>query len=262
MENRLKKDERGSVIIDINKIYNEDCLIGMQKIKDKSIDMILCDLPYGQTARNKWDVVIPFGELWTQYKRIIKDNGAIVLFANGMFTAKLMTSNPKMWRYNLVWEKTQPTGFLNAKKMPLRNHEDICVFYENLPTYNPQKTTGHTRKVSKAEHKTNCKETTDYGAHGLSTYDSTERYPKSVWKFAKDIQKSALHPTQKPVALLEELIKTYTNENELVLDNCIGSGTTAVACINTKRNYIGFELETTYCDIANKRTQEVVNKTA
>lgn len=175
-------------MLELNKIYNIDCIEGMKQINDKSIDMILCDLPYGQTARNKWDVIIPFDKLWEQYCRIIKDNGAIILFGNGMFTAKLMISNEKMWRYNLVWEKTQPTGFLNAKRMPLRNHEDICVFYKKLPTYNPQKTAGHTRKVSKAEHKINCVSTTDY--------------------------------------------------NDIILDNCCGSGSTAVACINTNRNYI------------------------
>lgn len=233
-----------------------DCLELMKDIPDKSISMILCDLPYGQTQRNKWDTCIPFEPLWEQYKRIIKDNGAIILFANGMFTAELMLSNKFMWKYNLIWEKTQPTGFLNAKKMPLRNHEDICVFYNKLPTYNPQKSTGHIRKVSKAEHKVGCKNTTDYGEHGLTTYDSTERYPKSVWKYAKDIQKSALHPTQKPVALLEELIKTYTNEGDLVLDNCMGSGSTGEACMNTGRNFIGFELDEEYFDIACKRLGE------
>lgn len=228
-------------MLEINKIYNEDCLKIMQKIDNKSIDMICTDLPYGQTARNKWDSVIPFESLWQQYKRIIKDNGAIVLFANGMFTADLMQSNRDMWKYNLIWQKTQPTGFLNAKKMPLRAHEDICIFYKKLPIYNPQKTTGHPRKISKVEHKINCKETTDYGEHGLTTYDSTERYPRSVWKFAKDVQKSALHPTQKPAALIEELIKTYTNPGDFVLDSCAGSCTTAIAAINTSRNYICIE---------------------
>ena len=179
--------------------------------------------------------------LWTEYERIIKDNGAIVLFANGMFTADLMHSNRKLWRYNLIWEKTQPTGFLNAKKMPLRSHEDMCVFYKKTPIYHPQKTSGHERKVSKAEHKVNCKETTDYGEHGLTTYDSTERYPRSIWKFAKDVQKSALHPTQKPVALIEQLIKTYTDPGNIVLDSCAGSCTTAIAALNTGRKYICFE---------------------
>ena len=247
-------------MLEINKIYNEDCLEGIKKIDDKSIDAIITDLPYGQTSRNKWDSVIPFKPLWEQYERIIKDNGAIILFANGMFTADLMQSNRKLWKYNLIWEKTQPTGFLNAKKMPLRSHEDICIFYKKLPTYNPQKTTGHPRKVSKAEHKTNCKETTDYGEHGLTTYDSTERYPKSVWTFAKDIQKSALHPTQKPVALIEELIKTYTNPGDLVLDSCAGSCTTAVAALNAGRNYICFEKDKDIFEVGSKRVAEYVNQ--
>lgn len=174
-----------------------------------------------------------------------------------MFTAELMMSNKSMWKYNIIWEKTQPTGFLNAKKMPLRNHEDICIFYKKPPTYNPQKTTGHVRKVSKAEHKVGCKNTTDYGKHGLTTYDSTERYPKSVWKFAKDIQKSALHPTQKPLALIEELIKTYTNEGDIVLDSCIGSGTTGVAALKNNRKFIGIEKEEKYFEIAKTRIEEV-----
>lgn len=241
------------------KLLNGNCLELMKNIPDKSINMILCDLPYGQTQRNKWDTVIPFEPLWEQYKRIVKDNGIIILFANGMFTAELMLSNKSMWKYNLIWEKTQPTGFLNAKKMPLRNHEDICVFYNKLPTYNPQKTSGHTRKVSKAEHKVGCKSTTDYGEHGLTTYDSTERYPKSVWRFAKDIQKSALHPTQKPVALLEELIKTYTNKGDVVLDNCMGSGSTGVAALNTGRDFIGIELDENYFNASKERIEKLFN---
>ena len=238
-------------------LMNDDCLKAMSKIPDKSIDMILCDLPYGCTARNKWDEIIPFELLWKQYLRIIKDNGCIVLFAQGMFTAKLMTSNPKMWRYNLIWEKTQPTGFLNANKMPLRSHEDICVFYKQLPTYNPQKTTGHTRKISSSKHKRNCKETTDYGKHNFVSYDSTERFPVSVLKYAKDTQKESLHPTQKPIALLEYLIRTYTDEGDLVLDNCMGSGSTGVACMNTKRRFIGIEIEQKYFDIAKKRIESI-----
>lgn len=234
-------------------LWQGDCLELMNNIPDKSVDCIITDLPYQQTQRNKWDIMIPFEPLWKQYKRIIKDNGAIILFANGMFTAELMMSNKGMWRYNLIWEKTQPTGFLNAKKMPLRNHEDICVFYKKLPTYNPQMTTGHKRKVSKAEYKINCKNTTDYGDHGLTTYDSTERYPKSVWRFAKDVQKSALHPTQKPVALIEELIKTYTNPGDVILDSCMGSGTTGVAAKNLGRRFIGIEKEQKYFEIAKER---------
>ncbi len=243
------------------KLYQGDCLEVMKDIEDKSINMILCDLPYGITARNKWDIVIPFDKLWEHYNRIIKDNGAIVLFGSGMFTSSLMQSNSKMWRYNLIWHKTTPTGFLNANRMPLRAHEDIVVFYKSLPTYNPQKTNGHERKVSKAEHKRNSKKTEDYGEHGLTTYDSTERYPTSILTFATDKQKEALHPTQKPVELLEWLIKTYTNEGEVILDNCMGSGSTGVAAINTNRSFIGIELDEGYFEIAENRIEEAVNKT-
>lgn len=243
-------------MIEINKLYNDDCLHKMQFIDDKSIDAIITDLPYGQTARNKWDSIIPFDDLWDHYERIIKDNGAIILFANGMFTADLMESNKKLWKYNLIWEKTQPTGFLNAKRMPLRSHEDICIFYKKSPTYHPQKTTGHPRKVSKAEHKINCKETTDYREYGLTTYDSTERYPKSVWKFTKDTQKSAYHSTQKPVALIEELIKTYTNPGDIILDSCAGSMTAAIAAINTNRNYICIEKDENIFKVGRKRVYE------
>lgn len=281
---------------EINKIYNENCLIGMADIDDKSIDMICTDLPYGQTARNKWDCVIPFRDyveienkiyydtdiykisyllnlslpdtqkwfkqrkktgLWTHYERIIKENGAIILFANGMFTAELMESNKKLWRYNLIWEKTQPTGFLNANKMPLRSHEDICIFYKKLPTYNPQKTSGHERKISKAEHRVNGKESLNYGSYGLWSYDSTERYPKSIWTYAKDVQKSALHPTQKPIALIEELIKTYSNPGDIILDSCAGSCTTAVAAIKTGRRYICMEKDPEICAIGLNRVQNI-----
>lgn len=226
--------------MEINKIYFGDCLEVMKLIDDATIDLILCDLPYGVT-KNKWDSVIDLKKLWSEYERVIKDNGAIVLFGQDKFTAKLMLSNEKLHRYNLIWEKTTPTGHLNAKRMPLRSHEDIMVFYKKLPTYNPQKTTGHERKVSTAKHKRNSKKTTNYGEHGLTTYDSTERYPKSVLTFATDKQKEALHPTQKPLALMEYLIATYTNEGETVLDNCAGSGTTGLAAKNLNRNYIMIE---------------------
>jgi len=225
----------------------------MNDIDDKSIDMILCDLPYGTTARNKWDVIIPFDMLWEQYERIIKDNGAIVLTSQQPFTSKLIMSNEKLFRYEWIWEKTTATGHLNAKKMPMKAHENILVFYKKLPTYNAQKTTGHERKVSKAEHKTNCKMTLNYNEHDFVTYDSTERYPRSVQVFSTDKQKSAIHPTQKPVSLFEYLIKTYTNEGETVLDNCSGSGTTAVACINTKRKYICIEQDEEYYNLSAER---------
>ena len=232
-----------------------DCLELMKEIPDGSVDMILCDLPYGAT-RNKWDIIVPFFPLWLQYRRIIKDNGAIVLFGSGRFTAMLVNSNPTMWRYNLVWQKTTPTGFLNANRQPLRTHEDICVFYKKQPTYVPQKTTGHKRKVSTAQHKRGCKKTSNYGEHGLNSYDSTERFPTSVLTFATDKQKSSLHPTQKPVALLEYLIKTYTYPGDVVLDNCMGSGGTGVACMNTGRSFVGMEIDEQIFEIAKRRLEE------
>lgn len=240
------------------KLIHGDCIEIMKKIPDNKIDMILCDLPYGQTKRNKWDVVIPFEKLWEQYKRITKENAAIILFGNGMFTADLMESNRDMWKYNLIWEKTQPTGFQNANRMPMRNHEDICVFYKKQPTYNPQKTKGHVRKVSTAKHKRNSKQSTNYNKIKNHTYDSTERFPKSVWLYPKDVQKCSLHPTQKPVALLENIIQTYSNENDLLLDNCMGSGSTGVACIKTNRNFIGIEITEEYFNIAQERIHKFI----
>lgn len=231
-----------------------DCLTEMNKIQSKSVDMILCDLPYG-TTRNKWDSIIPLDKLWEQYNRIIKDNGVIVLTAQTPFDKVLGVSNLKMLRYEWIWEKTSATGHLNAKKMPMKAHENILIFYKKLPTYNPQKTFGHERKVSKAVHKINSKDSTNYGESVNTTYDSTERYPRDVVKFKTDKQKSALHPTQKPVALMEYLIKTYTNEGDLVLDNCMGSGTTGVACVNTNRNFIGIEIEDNYYKIAKQRIE-------
>lgn len=228
------------IMLSLNQIYNIDCIEGMKLIADKSIDMIFVDLPY-QKTHNSWDVMIPFEPMWEQFERIIKDNGAILLFGQDKFTAKLMLSNEKLHRYNIIWKKTTTTGFLNANRMPLRSHEDIMVFYKSLPTYNPQKTTGHKRKVSKAEHKRNSTVTTDYGKHDLTTYDSTERFPTSVWEFATDKQKSAIHPTQKPVDLCRYAIRTYTNEGDTVLDCCCGSGSIPLAAYLEGRNYIGMD---------------------
>lgn len=242
--------------MELNKIYNMDCLEGMKQMPDKSVDMILCDLPYG-TTQCKWDEIIPLKPLWEQYERIIKDNGAIVLFAQSPFDKILGCSNLKLLRYEWIWEKTQATGHLNAKKMPMKAHENILVFYKNLPTYNPQKTAGHkpmnsgTKRVTQ---KNNC-----YGQienNNLTFGGNTDRYPRSVLQFKSDKQTEYIHPTQKPAGLCEYLIKTYTNENETVLDNCIGSGTTAIACINTNRNFIGFELDTGYFNIANQRIEK------
>lgn len=222
-------------------LFCGDCIEKMLGLPDKSVDMILCDPPYG-TTRNKWDVIIPFDLMWEQFCRVAKDNAAIVIFGSGMFTADCMRSAPKgLWRYNLIWQKTSPTGFYNAKKMPLRSHDVLMVFYKHLPTYNPQMTHGHERKVSLASHKRNSKASTNYGLATPTSYDSTDRYPKSVWTFKTDKQKCAVHPTQKPIHLCEEIILTYTNEGDTVLDPTFGSGSTGVACANTQRKFIGIE---------------------
>jgi DNA modification methylase len=233
-------------------IEQGDCLELLKQIPSGCLNMVLCDLPFGGT-HNAWDRRIPLNYLWEQYRRVVKPNAAIVLFGTQPYTSELVASNPSWFRYSLVWRKTTVTGYLNAKKMPLRQHEDILVFYGSLPTYNPQKTSGHARKVSTASHKRNCVKTPNYGEHGLSTYDSTERYPTSVLDFPTDKQKSSLHPTQKPVALMEYLIRTYTDEGDLVLDNCMGSGTTAVAATNSCRHYLGFDISDEYCEVARRR---------
>lgn len=232
-----------------------DCLAEMAKLSDKSIDMVLCDLPYGTTARNKWDNVIPLDLLWEQYGRIVKDDGVIALWSQMPFTAILAASNMKLFRYEWIVEKTNATGFLNANRMPMKAHENVLIFYKKLPVYHPQMTHGHERKISTAAHKRNSKKSMDYGEHGLTTYDSTDRYPRDVLTFSWDKQKSRLHPTQKPVAACEYFIATYTDKGDTVLDNCMGSGTTGVACRNLGRNFIGIELEKEYFDIAEKRLQ-------
>ena len=221
----------------------------MKDIPNGSIDMILCDLPYGTTAC-KWDNVIPFEPLWAQYNRIIKENGAIVLFSQMPFTAKLTDSNIKHFRYEWVWQKEKGTGFLNANKMPLKIHENILVFYKKLPTYNPQMRTGFAPYIDKRKKKR--KHSRIYGEQKqVITISNGERYPIDIVEFKRDKEK--LHPTQKPVELLEYLIKTYTNEGETVLDNCMGSGSTGVAAIKSGRKFIGMEKEIKYFEIAKRR---------
>ena len=230
-------------------LLNGDCLQLMPlMIEDESIDMILCDLPYG-TTQNKWDTVLPLDALWDEYNRIIKHNGAIVLFSQMPFTAKLISSNYKNFRYEWVWVKEQATGHLNANKMPLKIHENILVFYKKLPTYNPQYGSGKTYVITQSTPSSN------YGAQkdNITTVNDGKRYPKSLLKFGRDRDK--LHPTQKPVALLEYLIKTYTNEGDTVLDNCMGSGSTGVACKRTGRHFIGIEMDKKYYDIAKERIE-------
>lgn len=243
------------------KLWHGDCLELMNDIPDKSVDAIICDLPYEVLNKGnkhaKWDKMLPLDKLWMQYNRIIKNNGAIILFGQGMFTAQLMMSNPKMWRYNLIWQKGgRCTGFLNAKKMPLREHEDILVFYKSLPTYNPQmvKCEPHQRNHSRGKQD---KEQTNrcYGVFGKANEIITdEKYPRSILSFKRPHPQ--IHPAEKPIALIEWLIKTYTNENELVLDNTAGSMTTAIAAINTNRKCICIEKDDHYFEIGSERVRK------
>lgn len=263
-----------------------DCLELMKDIPNGTIDMILCDLPYGSTAC-KWDTIIPFEPLWTQYKRIIKDNGAIVLFGSQPFTSKLIMSNLSMFKYEWIWEKQKASNFMSTKYQPLKYHENIIVFSKNTHNYYPQKyKVLEIKEIENMTHKELKKmfETRDYDRYGnidrrktinnpitnkehignnikrIRNIDDGYRNPKSVLKINKEINTN-FHPTQKPVELLEYLIKTYTNEGDLVLDNCMGSGSTGVACKNTNRNFIGIELDENYFKIAKERIEKtIVNK--
>jgi site-specific DNA-methyltransferase (adenine-specific) len=230
-------------MLGLNKVYQGDCLEIMKDIDDKSIDMILADLPYNTTAC-KWDKMISLEPLWEHYKRIIKDNGAIVLTASQPFTSKLVMSNPKMFKYCWYWKK-RPVNFLNAKKQPLRNIEDIVVF--NTKKYVPQ----NLEKKVRVNKRSNSTKTN--GKHGLANKSYFTNYPTQLLEFCGE---RGLHPTQKPVALFEYLIKTYTNEGDLVLDNVAGSGTTGVACQNLGRNFILIEKEPEYVEICEKRLAE------
>jgi len=243
----------------INEVIQGDCLEVMKDIPDKSIDMILCDLPYGTTAC-KWDTIIPFEPLWEQYKRIIKDNGAIVLTASQPFTSALVMSNIKMFKYEWVWDKVSGKDFYQAKKRPLKQHENILIFSNGNTIYNPQTYEAEKKNMrDRVKNKTKAQTGTIYGdlKEYTSQKDERKRYPGSV--FIHSYQENELHyskrlhPTQKPVALFEYLIKTYTNEGDLVLDSCAGSGTTGIAARNLKRNFILIEKEQEYIDIINKR---------
>ena len=241
------------------KLYQGNCLELMKNIRDKSIDCIICDLPYGVTSNNKWDTIIPYEPLWKEYKRIIKDNGAIILFGQDKFTARTMLSNEKMHRYNLIWNKVLTSGFLNAGRMPLREHEDIMIFYKKLPAYNPQFTEGkplHGMGEKFKKVKNNNNNYNDFNScnnPSANREGDTKKYPKSILTFPRPASSKMLHPTEKPVELLEYLIKTYSNENDVILDNCMGSGSTGVACLNTNRRFIGIELDEKYFNIAVER---------
>lgn len=248
-----------------------DCLERMSEITSGSVDMILCDLPYGTTAC-KWDSVIPFEPLWEQYRRIAKKNAAIVLTASQPFTSRLGASNLDWLKYAWVWEKSRPTNFLHAKRMPLKGFEDVLVFYRKPPTYNPQgvsvvdrvvKNGGTKSRVGGKKLSGDVSFTGHMGpkCEGFAEHykQTTTGYPRGIVKFAQD--SSALHPTQKPVALMEYLIRTYTQEGETVLDNCMGSGTTGVACVRTGRNFIGIERDEGYFKIAQDRIEAAANET-
>ena len=281
-----------------SKILLGDCIQLMSDIPDDSVDMILCDLPYG-TTQCKWDTIIPLDELWKQYNRVCKKNAAMVLTAAQPFTSALIMSNPKSFRYNWIWEKSKATGYLNSKRMPLKAHEDVCVFYRKLPTYNPQMWQGTPYNKGTAHRPTNVygeqgqkernarrKQLTKMSDQDLdaelvlnklmvegSREDKIEklvdlikpievhvknetgmRYPRTVQYFkTAESEGKVLHPTQKPLALFEYLIRTYSNEGEVVLDNCIGSGTTAIACMNLNRRFIGMEMDEEYYEICMER---------
>ena len=234
-----------------------DCLEVMKDIPDKSIDMILCDLPYGTTAC-KWDSVIPFEPLWEQYNRIIKDNGAIVLFGSEPFSSALRMSNIKKYKYDLKWQKDQGSDFMLAKKKPLKDYEDIMVFYKKQPTYNPQMREGFKKWTKKDTGNNIIGHLGKQEKSQIKQSIGDKRYPISILKFNRI--RNGLHPTQKPVELLEWLIKTYTNEGETVLDNCMGSGSTGVACINTNRKFIGIEKDDKYFEIAYNRINEYMHE--
>ena len=256
-------------MLEINQIHQGDCLELMQKIPDKSIDAIITDLPY-QLTFCKWDKIIPFEPLWKQYKRIIKDNSAIVLTASQPFTSALVMSNIEMFKYEWIWEKAVGSNFATVKYQPMKEHENILVFGNGKIKYNPimqeRKGSGKNRCAYTFNNKVTSKtinNETFYNQDGeRKSFNENLRSPSSVQYFnnreASTVNgRRGLHPTQKPIALLEYLIKTYTNEGDLILDNCIGSGSTAIAAINTNRNFIGIEKEIEYCNIANKRIMEV-----
>ena len=248
-------------MLNLNNIYRGDCLEIMKQIDEKSIDLILCDLPFG-TTKCSWDTIIPLDELWGHYKRIIKDNGAILLFAQTPFDKVLGCSNLEWLRYEWIWEKTQATGYFNAKKMPMKSHENILVFYKNSPKFYPQKTQDHKPINSYTKRRSVQNKSELYGKVkiDISGGRETDRYPRSVQRFSSDKQKTKLngtiHPTQKPVLLCEYFIKSYTDEGDLVLDNAAGSCTTGLAADNLNRNWICIEKEEKYCNIGRKRLKE------
>lgn len=233
-----------------------DCLEVMRSIEDNSVDFLFTDLPYG-TTNCRWDTPINLERFWREAKRVVRPGGCKAIFAQTPFDKVLGMSNLQELRYEWIWEKTQATGHLNAKKMPMKAHENILIFYDRLPTYNPQITHGHERKISTREHKKNCRIGEVYHDYGKTTYDSTDRYPRDVLRGPSDKQKCCLHPTQKPVWLCEQIVLTYTNLGDVVLDCCMGSGSIGVASLKNGRKYIGIENDKTIFEIARRRLEEI-----
>lgn len=240
----------------MNVIYHRDCLCGgLQSIPDNSVDMVLTDPPYG-TTQNKWDSIVDMNLFWKEIKRVTKENSAILLFSQMPFTAIAVMSNSKMFRYEWICEKHNPTGFLNAKRMPLKSHENVLVFYNKLPTYNPQMVYGNSHHRGGGENR----KSTNYGSFSATISSTTNfYYPRDVIKVNWQESTKRLHPTQKPVSLCEYFIKTYSNKGDIIIDPFIGSGTTAVAAVNTGRKYIGFEKEEEYFEIAKSRLEKLAN---
>ncbi len=241
----------------MRKLLQGNCLEKMKDIPDGSVDMVLTDPPYGTTAC-KWDSIIPLVPMWQRLKQVIKSNGAIIMTASQPFTTNLINSNRLWFRYELIWQKERGQNFIQAKRQPLKSHENILVFYNKQPVYNPQMDDAPKENIRKPQYHTSHK-TEVYRINKMPShdYDMTKRYPKSVLFFKSGRARDKIHPTQKPVALMEYLIKTYTNEGETVLDFAMGSGTTGVACGNLNRNFIGIELDETYFEMANKRIKKV-----
>lgn len=246
-------------------LFNGDCLELMNDISSGSVDAIICDLPYGCLSKSnalvKWDKELPIQKLWELFFRVSKKNAAIVLFGQGMFSAKLMMSNPNHWRYNLIWDKCRSSGFLNSKRMPLRRHEDILVFYKELPTFNPQmipcadSERSHSRGRPNKKIKNSC-----YGQFNITPDNIANlKYPNSILKFAKPGPSNTVHPTQKPINLLRWLVRTYTNRGDTILDATMGSGSTGVAAVLENRRFIGIEKDANYFEVACMRIKEAVN---
>ena len=236
-------------------LYQGDCLDEMDKVPDHTVDMIFTDLPYG-TTKNAWDVPLPLDKLWEQYRRVLKPGGAVLLFAQMPFGADLINSNRKWYRYEWIWHKTMPVGFLNANRMPLRTHENILVFYEHLPTYHPQKTPGKPYTAKRS-----ARVTRNYGHFDCKlTANDGDRCPRDVLTFSNGNNASKIHPTEKPVDLLAYMIRTYTDDGDTVLDSCMGSGSCGVACQHLGRSFIGIERDPGYFEAARKRIADAVKQ--